>query len=168
MMRDTRKQALRPGPIVGDRFGLGDWHQVFSTGENEGVPFVVVSGHAFGRLPADAWHAQAPAEPERSIAVACAVDKVQFWLKAISAGRQGQGHSEVASSRVQIRRELFPDPTKCTAALGKGDHLAGSTCLHTHGLPPPDKIPRSGSCPRTPHIGPMSPAPSIPVSENLS
>ena len=101
VVEDLGEQPFGPRSIVGCRSHFLHRNQILRAGQDENVFGFVVTGHAFGGLAADAGNAQIPAEPERAVAVAGAVDEIELRLETIAARRQRNGNREIAGPGVE-------------------------------------------------------------------
>src|SRR5262245_9834491 len=99
-------------------------NKVFGPGKNKDVLRVVVARNTFRGLAADPRDTQAPAKPERPVAIASTVDELQLRLKAVGTGRQRDGDCEIPGPRVEIGRELLADALQRTSPFGRRNDLA--------------------------------------------
>lgn len=67
----------------------------------------VVARQAVRGFADDARDAKVPAQTEKAVPIAGAIGQAELRLKAVSAGRNGDRHREVAGAGVKIRRKLF-------------------------------------------------------------
>src|SRR5262245_33896330 len=79
----------------------GHVDKVLSSRKDKSVSRIVITRDAARGLAVDSGHAQIPPQPERPVAVACAIDKAQLGLKTVAAGGQRNRNREIAGSGVQ-------------------------------------------------------------------
>src|SRR5512140_1163691 len=102
MEEDLGEQSLTPRTILGGTPVVADSNEVLGAGQDENILGLVVKGYAFGSFAANAGNTEIPAESERTVSSAGAVDQTDLGLKPITARRKGKGDCEVPRTGVEI------------------------------------------------------------------
>ena len=99
----------RPGYRLPVACRVQDGYQVFRAGQDEDVRLVAVTveREPFVGLAGDRWQAQAPAEPERSVAGAGVVGELEAGCKAGPSGAHGERDRHGGGAGGRADRELL-------------------------------------------------------------
>jgi hypothetical protein len=96
------EEAFGARAICGYAISLCNGYQVFCARENKDIRCIIVVWYAFRRFAADTGEAQIPAEPEWSIPIAGAVNKIKLGLETVASVWQGERDGEVAGAGMEV------------------------------------------------------------------